>query len=219
MKNIIINLVKPIAMKIFRMIGLLLFLFIVSLTVGNCLPRKCRKTYKYEYSISSFSIRNFNRKELIWINYYIQQAGITIECRNDFGVDLVFETENTLIANCQPVNYLFMQSAHADCPFDMYYPKENIISIQIFSDRDFCETHPSGTNIVEFFKIYDGAPLYLISFEDYLKYPLPTDGRFYLQFRCVLTTAAIEAGEYEFTFVVELSDERIFEQSIKSVLQ
>ena len=64
MKNIF---EKPIAMKLFRVIGVLAFLFALSLIVQNCdgychnfaEDCNCPKTYKYEYSVSSFSIRNF----------------------------------------------------------------------------------------------------------------------------------------------------------------
>jgi len=118
------------------------------------------------------------------------------------------------------VNSLFIQSAYAcDCEDAGYYLKERVTSIQVFSEKDFDETHPTSTDIAEFFKVYKGSGI-LTSFESYVKYLEPT---FYtiidLQFRCVLTANVFETGEYEFTFVVGLSDGRELKQSIKAVLE
>ena len=205
-------------MKFFRKIGVLLILFVVSLTIETCINCKCPKIKSFEYSISSF---NIIQSDLIGIN-------VPPECRKDFAIWFVFETENTAIANCKPVNSLFMQSAYAcDCSGDMYYPKDKIVSIQVFSDKDFDETHPAGSDIAEFFKIRELGnyiqnqwQLTLVSFESYFEYPPQTfSGSPHIEIPCVLTATTIEAGEYEFIFVFKLSDERTLEQSMKSVLE
>jgi hypothetical protein len=121
-----------------------------------------------------------------------------------------------------------MQSAYAcDCEGDIYYPKDKVVSIQVFSDKDFDETHPAGSDIAEFFKIRELGnyvqnqwQLTLVSFESYFEYPAQTfSGNPHIEIPCVLTATTIEAGEYEFTFVFKLSDERTLEQSMKSVLE
>ena len=214
MKN---NYVIAKAMKFFRMIGIL---FVVSLTMDRCGMdcRECPDVESFKYTISSFSITPLNREQLLKIMNNIQQAGNMIEFRKDFGVNFLFETEQ--IANRKPVHSLFIQSAYAcKCPAPMFYPKDSIVSIQIYSDKSFDETHPAGANIAEFFKIDEFSQL--TSFEDYLKYTAPAFTSLfpYSWFRCVLTATTIEEGEYEFTFVVGLSDDRILEQSIKTILE
>ena len=213
---------NSIAKKFFRMVCILLVLVVVSLTVENCSDRNCPKHKMIEYSFSSFSVSQLEQSTLIWIMNQVQQAEDNpIEFRKDFGVNIGFETEKTVIANCEPVhpfNILFIQPAYADCVEDTYIPKENITSIQVYSDKDFYESYPAGTDIGDFFKIFGGNSR-LTSFENFLKSPtIHYQAGLGLWFRCVLTATAIETGEYEFTFVIRLSDERILEQSIKTTL-
>jgi hypothetical protein len=214
-------------MKFFRVIGILLILLVVSLTTKRCsTDRNCPKVKSYESSFSSFEIHQLDGEELISI---MNPSGVVAPsgCRKDFGIEFVFEMENTEIANCKPVHSLFIQSAYADCPTPNYNPKERIISIQVFSDKGFDETHPAGTNITEFFKIYETEYkqnqwyVILIPFESYFKsLPAYFDSKpSFIKYLCVLTATTIEAGEYEFTFVVSLSDERTLEKSIKAVLE
>jgi len=198
-------------MKIIKIVGILLILFVVSLITERCgLYCECPKPKSFEYSISSFSFKQYDG--LAALPSYV-------ECRRDFGIRLVFETEKTVIANCKPLNSLFMQSAYAcSCNNDTYYPKDSIISIQVFSDKDFGETHPAGTDIAEFFKVLTGIHGPIISFESYFERPIE-DWRVLSDFVCVLTETNIKTGEYEFTFVVNLSDGRTLKQSIKTILK
>jgi len=203
-------------MKFIRIIGILFVLFVVSLITEKCVIDgfddycKCPKSESFEYSISSFSFKQYDG--LAALPSYV-------ECRRDFGIWFVFETEKTVIANCKPLNSLFMQSAYAcSCINNAYYPKDRIISIQVFSDKDFGETHPSGTDIADFFNVLMGIHGGIISFESFFEHPIPY-WSVLSDFVCVLTATTIKAGEYEFTFVVNLSDERTLEQSIKTVLR
>ena len=199
-------------MKFFRIIGVFLTLFVVNLVFESCIDNRCPKSKKFEYSILSFSLTQLDLE--VWFSALPDY----VEFRRDFGVQFIFETEKTVMAkNCKPVNSLFMRSVYAlDCVPDTYFPKEKIISIQVFSDKDFGETHPAGTDVAEFFKVLMGFDI--VSFESFFENPVE-ELSFLLNFVCVLTATNIKAGEYEFTFVVNLSDERTLEQSIKSVLE
>ena len=217
MKNFVTS-IAALTLKFFRMIGILLIFLVIGLTMERCC--RCPKTKSFEYSISSLSVEQLDHETLIWLMNKLQQAGNPIEFRKDFGVVFLFETASTVIANSNSIHSFFIQSAYAcDCEAPTHYPKESITSIKVFSDKDFGETHPAGTNISDFFKIEDSRSQ-LTSFENYLEYFPPSfDGGVSLWFRCLVTATTIEAGEYDFTFVVELTDERIFEQSIKAVLE
>ena len=146
---------------------------------------------------------------------------LSLVCRKDFGLWIAFYAD-PIVAKRHPLNSLFIQSAYAlDCVGDICSVKDSIISIQVFSDKDFGETS-AGSDIAEFFRLlkWDEHSLSskLISFEDYLGFPKPDFGESRnFSIRCFLTNIAIEPGEYEFTFVVGLSDERTLTQSIKTV--
>jgi len=202
-------------MRFFRIIGIFLILSVITLTTNRCY--RCDTT-SIEYSILSFSFIELSEEYLKWLNEHIYP----LECRTDFGVNVRFKTEQNRIADYKPANSFFIQSAYAarECIEPKYYPLDSIVSIQIFADRDFGETHSAGTDISEFFKIHGlkfDFPA-LVSLENFYKHTsIFLDNHF--MFNCVLVPVAVEAGEYEFTFVVELSDERTLTQSIKAVLK
>jgi len=206
--------------RFFKIIGLWLILSAISLTANRC-KHKCDDT-PIEYSILSFSLTELGKEHLQWINEEIHP----LECRTDFGVAVRFKSRYEKIVNYKPVNSFFIQSAYAtsiDCPEVKYYLLDSIVSIRIFSDKDFGETHSAGTDIAEFFKIQYG--IYGEEFDYWTLTPLEsfykssTSLQNHSMFNCVIVPVAVEAGEYEFTFVVELSDERILTNSIKAVLK
>ena len=199
-------------MEFFKKIGILLILFIVGLTIETCNKEvlyecNCPES-KYECSILSFSVDQVDEVQLSLLPE-------SLECRKDFALVLAFDVERTFIAKCKPVHSLFLQSAFACSCYTPSYLKESIISIQVFSDKDFGETHPAGTDIAELFKIWIGETK-LLSFENFIELPDITS---YLRFACVLTETSIDEGEYEFTFVVNLADERSYEQSVKNIFK
>jgi len=201
-------------MEFFKKIGILLILFIVGLTIETCNKEvlyecNCPES-KYECSILSFSVDQVNEDDLSR-----RPIPESLECRKDFALVFKFDVERTFIAKCKPVHSLFLQSAFACSCYSPSYLKESIISIQVFSDKDFGETHPAGTDIAELFKILIGGTK-LLSFEDFIELPDITS---YLRFACVLTETSIDEGEYEFTFVVNLADERSYEQSVKNIFK
>jgi len=107
-----------------------------------------------------------------------------------------------------------MQSAFACSCYYPSYLKESITSIRVFSDKDFGETYPAGTDIADLFKILISGTK-SISIEDFIDFhDIMT---YHSKFVCVLTENTIDEGEYEFTFVVDLADERTFEQSVTSI--
>ena len=205
----------------------------MGLSIAGSIVESCLRCPKYqpgEYSLSSFYTSPLSNKEIMSVIGGEQYAGETnpYPFRTDFGVYIYFQckTDSTIEANYKPVNSLFIQSAYAfncgDRP--IFYPIDSIISIQVFSDKDFGETHLAGTDIAKFFKIcewnYATRVPSLTSFEDYLKRPAPILNGFYaIYFHCLITATNVESGEHNFRFVVKLSDERILEQSIKGVLE
>ena len=198
-------------MKILKKIGILLSLFVVGLTIETCSKEtfydcNCPES-KIECSVLSFSVDHVDEVTLSLLPE-------SLEYRKDFALVLDFDVERTFIAKCEPVHSLFMQSAFACSCYYPSYLKESITSIRVFSDKDFGETHPAGTDIAELFKILISGTKSL-SVEDFIEHQDIMMNR--SQFICVLTENTIDEGEYEFTFVVDLADERTFEQSVTSI--
>jgi len=196
-------------MKYFRKIKILLILFVVGLTIETCYEEKFRDDCNCPEGVNECSISSFSIDQVDEVSLSRHPIPESLECRKDFALVLRFYLESTFIAKCKPFNSLFLQSAYACSCYYPCSPKDSIISTRIFSDKDFGEAHPAGTDIAELFKIWTGESE-LISFEDF-KFP------YIARFACVLTETTIEEGEYEFTFVVNLSDERTLKQSLKVV--
>ena len=213
--------------KFLKVFTILLSLLIISLIVESCL--RCPERQYGEYSLSSIDILPFGNERIMMMMRGIAGGAENNPhiFRKDCGVDIWFRfTTETIAAEYKPVKSLFIQSAYAwQCGNDpVLYPIDSVISVQVFSDKDFGETHLAGTDIAEFFKIreWDGKTPFpkLTSFEEYLKRPARIIYNSYSTHLCCLITATnVEYGEHNFHFVVKLSDERILEQSVKGILE
>jgi hypothetical protein len=212
-------------MRIFKIVAVLLTLLIGSLIVESC-GGKCPKRLSTEYSIKTFCIFPLDSNTIMVFTDDAQSGSAENNphiFRKDFGIKIAFYTTGFITAKHEPVRSLFIQSAYAlDCLPPIRYPIDSIVSIQIFSDRNFGKTHLAGTDIAEFFRIVEWSRKMwqFISFEEYLQRPAPTldgDDAFYLP--CLITATNVELGEHNFRIVVKLSDERILEQSIKAILE
>jgi hypothetical protein len=213
-------------MKTFKVIAVLLTFSIVSLIVESCIGEKCPKRESKKYSLSSFSIFSLDSETIIRDMDFIQTQSPEMNLhtfRKDFVIDIGFYSTVSMIAKYKPSKSLFIQSAYAlSCPPPIYYPVDSITSIQIFSDKNFDETHLAGTDIAEFFRIlsWNGQSYHFLSFEDYLQRPAPIlEGLEIFGFRSFVTVTDVESGEHNFRIVVELSDERTLEQTIKKIFE
>ena len=214
--------------KVFAVVTVWLILLILSVIVDSCI--RCPKTFSYQYSLSSFEIHPIGNEEIMSLmgNGRSGADENPLVFRKDFGVQIEFKADINMLANRVRVNSFFIQSAYAwSCEHDRFYPKNSIVSIKVFSNKDFSEIYPAGSNVAEFFQIREwsgnvneyGPFPWLTSFEDYFQRPAPEFWAFFdYKINCLITAINIEAGEYEFRFVVGLSDERVLEQTIKAVL-
>lgn len=217
-------------MKVLRITAIWFAAAVVSLTAEMCI-KPCPEPLPAGYSISSFQLNTLDEESISWVMEGRMDAGEpedTSEYRKDFGVELVFDALPLETAAVRPAGSPFIQSAYAleECIKYIYHPADSIVSIRVFADKDFGESHPAGTDVAEFFMIreWNGYTPYpwLTTFEDYLKRPAPvfiwgsTAG---FNLLCLFTATAIDAGEYGLRFVVGLSDGRELEQSVTTVLK
>ncbi len=212
---------------------IILFVAILSLLAAGLIIESCCKCEELppsEYSFSSFEIHPMDNKAIMSaMEGYVGAGGADenpFVFRKDFGVAIEFIAYDVnMLANCRHAGSFFPSAYACECPGSILYPKDSIVSIQVFSDKDFDETHLAGADIAEFFQIrewdsHTSSP-WLTSFESYFKRPAPVfyEGGFYWWITCLLTATNLKSGEYEFHFVVRLSDKRTLEQSVKAVLQ
>jgi len=217
-------------MKIFKGFFLLISFFVVILITESCFFR-CDKVYSFEYSFSSFVIHPmYNEEIMLLMGSDIGGADENpLEFRKDFGFHIEFIADITKVAKNKQTNNSLIQSAYAwSCEDDTYYPKNYIVSIQVFSDKDFDETHPVGSDISKYFKIRewfgpgDGFNLFpwLTSFDDYFGIGgYESKGGFNNKITCLITATTIETGDYNFNIVVRLSDDTFLEQSVQAILE
>ena len=223
--------------KINKQKCILSILLIIGIAESCIICPECNPVYM-DYTISSLTLLNVDCYDQKRVNSFGEDENRPID-KIHYGIKMVFNTRDIYAAICEPTNSLFIQSAYAcDCSPDEFYPQESIISINIFSDKNFGETHKAGTDISDLFGIMvwqekEQVPPFpvewgwaLIPFADYLERIVPTwylaidnHGNRFFDFTCLMVSPPSEAGEYEFTVVVILSDERILEQSIKAILE
>ena len=210
-------------MRTLKIITIVLILPIVGIIIEACC--RCEKPSPYAYSLSSFELYPMDSSAILSLKGNENANNNPLVFRKDFGVGLKFNAMPETTAACKFSTPFFIQSAYAcSCVKGKGYPKDSVVSMQVFSDKDFGESHKVGSDISEFFQVREWSEHtsfpYLISFENYFKRPTPKlQDYFYFWITCLLTATTVEAGEYEFNFVATLSDGRVLEQSIHAVLK
>jgi hypothetical protein len=151
--------------------------------------------------------------------------------RNHYGIRMDFDMETHVAGGWMPSSFIQSANAMEECK-DEYIHQDTIVSVQIYSDRDFGISFPTGTDIVETFKIREHKSTYNPSSQlldekivftpiaDYLNRTSNylDDKWYFLPLVCMLVTPP-DVGEYTLRVVVRLSDGRELEQSIKAILE
>ncbi len=116
----------------------------------------------------------------------------------------------------------FGTAAYAcDCGYDtIYFPLENIVKASIITVNDFDTQHPAGTDITEYFYTYDSRSYKpaTTEFSTQLKYVNYYSGELSNEINFLLMTPPPSMTECAFKIVVELSDERILEDTTDTIL-
>ncbi len=191
--------------KIFKVIAILLLPFMIELITSCC---DCPETTYLNYTNCSLAVNNLdNSGEEPVIS---QSAMIPKEA---FGIRVsVGRSENVCKAETKSVS-LFRSAYAFDCkcpPEQEYLPKDSIVSVKIHTTFIFDSTHAAGTDVSEYFFVYQYGEF--MGIEEYIgKIQNRSYALEYLkhEFDLLLMTPPGVEGQHQFTVSVELSDKRV----------
>ena len=189
-------------------VALLVLIFPLLVDMGiACTPN--HKSDGGLYSNKSFSVSNLDNSGR---NTFITTTDSVLKKAYGIRLHLVREI---FVTNKSP-QYIFIQSAYADSPpiyYHDYLPLDSIVSMQIFTINDFDDFHPAGSEITDYFKVYQNYSFTPI--KEYLNkaskiYSHLSDLQ--VDIDMLLMTAPIINTKHQFKIQIKLSDGRILTQ-------
>ncbi len=134
-----------------------------------------------------------------------------------YGIYIQLLTEQLALRK-QHINWALIQTAQAcSCAEDEFIPKEDILSIEIFSNNDFDASHPKNTDLSLYFKVK--RYINLISIADYMK--SLKDSRYLSRYPfnegIFLQVTPTSNKNHKFRLRIALSDGRILESETPEV--
>lgn len=187
------------------MIKKLLFVFGFVLTLqiitGCCDCEPIRKIY---FTRKGLSLKNLDAT--------LPQPGLTndsVISSTKYGIQI--QLLNTQLAlDKKRINWGLIQQAQAcKCAGDDFIPKENILSIKIFSTNDFDTSHPRNTDLSLYFKVkkYNTTVPITEYIKSLIDYPYMANTAFFEGI--FLQVAPSMAKRHKFRLEIALSDGRI----------
>lgn len=194
--------------KILLVFGLAL----ISQLIGSCINCHCTSPQTIYFTNKGTSLKNLDSS---LPQPKVTSAG-TISSTN-YGIQIQLITQQ-ITSRKQQISWGLIQSAYAcSCVEDDYIAKEGFSSIKIFSDNDFDDTHPKGTDLSLYFKAKSDDTMisladYLKSFKDF-KYIPPI-----IFYEGVFLQVPPKSGKrHKFKVSITLSDGRILESETTEV--
>lgn len=181
----------------------------LQLITGCCDCDPIRKIY---FSKKGLSLKNLDAT--------LPLPGITndsIISSAKYGIHIQLLTTQ-LALDKKKIKWGLIQSAQAcKCASDDFIPKENILSVAIFSNNDFDAIHPKNTDLSLYFKAKRNSSF--VSIIDYLKLVKDVGYRGNLPFfeGIFLQTAPNLIKKHKFRVKITLSDGRILEAETNEV--
>ena len=142
---------------------ILVFAFaLISQLIAGCVDCNCQPSKTIYFTKKGLLLKNMDAS---LPQPMVSNAGIITSA--NYGIQIQFLIEN-LVSRKQQVKWGLMQSAYAcSCVEDTFLPKEDILSVEIFSNNDFDSTHPKNTDLSLYFKVKRYATT--IPIADYIK--------------------------------------------------
>lgn len=195
-----------------KVIFLLVFPLIAEVMISCC---DCIDTVVQNYTNKSISVSNLDNsgKEPV-------AATANSINKNAYGIRLELTREKLA---CLEKRYsFFIQSTYAmSCgcpPPNQFNAKDSITAIKVITLRNFDGTHAAGSEVSNYFKIYNQFSFTSIS--DYLKSSSATlfnEKDLKPQIDFLLMTAPTVTGEHQFRIQLILSDGRILETETSTI--
>ncbi|AXY75667.1 DUF5034 domain-containing protein [Paraflavitalea soli] len=195
-----------------KVIFLLLLPLLAEAVVSCC---NCLEPVIQHYTNKTISVSNLDNSAQAPI---ISLSNTVIKKAYGIRVQLVREK----LACLEKRQSLFISSAYAfDCrcpPAQEYRPKDSIVSVKIYTQQAFDNTHTAGSDLSVYFKVY--KPHYFTTIDDYVtKTPVVLFDSKELQpnIDFLLMTPPAMNVEHKFKIQLILSDGRILEGETPTV--
>ncbi|TKC12265.1 DUF5034 domain-containing protein [Pedobacter polaris] len=194
--------------KIFFVFALALILQLIS----GCVDCNCGPIKTIYFTKKGLSLKNMDAS---LPQPMVTNAGIISSA--NYGIQIQLLTEQIALRK-QRINWGLMQTAHAcSCSEDNFIAKEDILSIEIFSNNDFDASHPKNTDLSLYFK----AKRYteMVSIADYIKSLKDFNGSSVSAFYegIFLQVKPTSSKKHKFKVRITLSDGRILETETTEV--
>lgn len=201
-------------LKIRKIIFLLLFPLVAEVVVSCCDCSDYILTQLF-YTNKTITVTNLDNG-----GPEIKETVVPVVTKTAYGLRAVIQTEKLACIKTCPS--LFIGSAYAfkcGCgPDYQYSPKDTIISIKVFTEKDFDDSHPAGAEISDYFKVFKP---YL--FSDINHYLVNQENVFVgykeivVTFDLLLMTPPASGVQHQFRIEVGLTDGRVLTETAKEV--
>ena len=197
------------------MIKKVLFVFVIAVvlqTIAGCVDCNCGPIKKIYFTRKGLSLKNMNSALPLPM---VTDTGIISSA--NYGIQVRLLTEHLAVRK-QKINWGLIQTAQAcSCPEDDFIPKEDIASVEIFSNNDFDAAHPKNTDLSLYFKVKNykvttpiAEHIKRLKDSNYIARQAFYDGVF-------LQTGPASSKKHKFKVRITLSDGRILEAETTEV--
>ncbi|NII23795.1 DUF5034 domain-containing protein [Pseudoflavitalea sp. X16] len=195
-----------------KVIFLLLFPLIAEVVISCC---NCMEPVIRRYTNKTISVEHLDNSGSEAV---VSTSGSVT--KKAYGIRLRLIREQ--LACIQQRKSLFIQSAYAySCgcePALQFLAKDSITSIKVYTLNDFDGTHPAGSDLSGYFKVY--SVYNFMTIEDYLKYmdvTLYAESQLDTRIDLLLMTAPVLTGQHQFKVQLTLSDGRTLETETSTI--
>ncbi len=197
------------------MIRKVLFVFliaVVSQTIAGCVDCNCGPVKKIYFTRKGLSLKNMNSS---LPQPMVADTGVIASA--NYGIQVWLQIEHLALRKRQ-INWGLIQTAQAcSCAEDDFIPKEDILSVEIFSNNDFDATHPKNTDLSLYFKVINykvitpiAEHIKRLKDSNYIARSAFYDGVF-------LQTGPTASKKHKFRIKITLSDGRVLEAETNEV--
>ena len=155
--------------KVFKIITIYLTFTVLSVIISSCGGEA------YYYNVNEMHSRALRLEDIITeTDYHNFEHYSTIQCNNlldtvairfdSIGFEVTIEYEELIAHYIQSNKLSFIQSCHADETVSF----EKIVDIKVYSNKDYSQNYPKGSNLSMIMNIAKGNSTNGVSFKSYL---------------------------------------------------
>jgi Domain of unknown function (DUF5034) len=188
-----------------------MILSLYAMAITSCCP--CEKPMFFNYTNKIIRTENIDNAGL---NPIVSTSDSII--KTAFGVRINIKREK-IAALIAKKNYNTAYSTSCEClPLTQFVPKDSIKAVKIFTQNYFDKSHLAGSDISEYFKIFEKFNFEnLEGFPQKLNRTLSDESEFQSDNDLLLMTPPEKIGKFVFKIQFILSDNRLLEFNTKEI--